>query len=280
MQCADKKGGGQENRDETNAKQQQDEGDKRERTREKEEGGKKHRKQESGEPEKGEHRHGQEHKSNHKQKNNDEGHERQKRHGDEHRRHGQSHHRNKKDELRSKLPRWPTLVIVCIMSLVCGASGAWGYSALFGASQSADKGKSSGKGGKSSEKGGGSDKSGGGDSDSDQGAELKELKKNFGDLDDGIKQLTARIDRLTESLLESRLPVPEYFAGTSRIARMAPAGEESPPILPNALPTQLNVLRRKVDQMSDLPARVHALEELLPVLQEEIKMLEARRAGP
>jgi hypothetical protein len=183
-----------------------------------------------------------------------------------------------------KMPRWPSLLITCVLSLVCGLVGAWGYSALFGASKSDDEGKSSDNGGKSSEKGGGSAKSGGGKSggsDSDQSSQIKGLKTNLEDLHDGITQLTARLDRLTESIMESRLPNPEYFAGTSRIARMAPADAQSPPILPNALPTQMNVLERKVNQMSDLPARIRALEELVLSVREEIQALgNARRTSP
>lgn len=215
----------------------------------------------------------QEREKSKKQSDDDHAEEGQKRH----KQHDHPRGGNKKEKLKRSMPRWPTVVMVCVLSLVFGVGGAWGYSALFGSSKSDEKGKSSDKGGK----GGGSKSGGSSGSDSDQSSEVKELKKNLGDLDDGIKQLTARMDRLTESLVESRLPIPEYVSGTSRIAHMSsPGGEESPPILPNALPTQLNVLQRKVEQMSDLSARVHALEEAVPVLQEEIKMLGAKRTEP
>lgn len=198
--------------------------------------------------------------------------------------HGQARKAKKKlEHMGRKMPRWPTLLIVGVLSFVCGVGGAWGYTALFGPSQSADQGESSNKGGKSSDQGGTSDKSGGaksGQAGSDQSSENKDLKENMEDLDDGITQLTARLDRLTEAIQESRLPIPEYYSGTSRIARMGPASDESPPILPNALPTQLKVLERKVDQMSELPARVSALEELVETMQKEIKMLAARRTEP
>jgi hypothetical protein len=200
--------------------------------------------------------------------------------GDERQRQGAGHKKRKKKKgVRSRLPGWPTLLITAVLALACGVGGAWGYSALFGSSDKQDQDSKKGKG---SDKAGGSGKSGGksGGSDSDPSSDVKGLKKNLGDLDDDIKQLTSRLDRLTESLLESRLPVPEFYPGTSRIARMAPANAESPPILPKALPTQLNMLERKVEQMADLATRVEALEELMPLLQEEIKTLDARRAAP
>lgn len=191
------------------------------------------------------------------------------------RRHGAAQAaKSKLKRVSGKMPHWSALLIVCVLSVICGAGGAWAYSEFFGASQSEDDGKNSAKSDKSSKNGDGaekqSDKSGG--SDSDQDAETSDLSKNLQDLGDGITQLTARLDRLTESIQEAQLPVPEYYSGTSRIARMAPAASaESPPLQPNAVPTQLNVLERKVEQMSDLPARIQSLENAVNSLKEEIR---------
>lgn len=192
------------------------------------------------------------------------------------RRHGAAQSaKNKLKRVGGKMPHWSALLIMCVLSVICGAGGAWAYSEFFGSSQSADEGKNSAKSDNSSKKnGGGSENQSGGKSggsDSDQDAETSDLSKNLEDLSDGISQLTARLDRLTESIQESRLPIPEYYSGTSRIARMAPASAESPPLQPNAVPTQLNVLERKVEQMSDLPARIQSLENAVNSLKEEIQ---------
>jgi hypothetical protein len=223
---------------------------------------------------------GEKHQAKQEGHGHDRGGEERHRHGHHKRQDPARKAKQKLERAGHKMPAWPTLLIICLLSIVCGAVGAWGYSALFGSSQSDAPDKSSDKGGKKSDKGGGSAKSGGDNSagsDSESTSAIKDLKTNLEDLDDGITQLTARLDRLTESIQESRLPTPEFYEGSSRIAKMASANSEAPPILPNALPTQLNVLQRKVQQMADLPARVQALEELLLTLQEEIKTAHAPR---
>jgi len=199
----------------------------------------------------------------------------ERRHHGSQRRHGAAQAaKSKLKRVSGKMPHWSALLIMCVLSVICGAGGAWAYSAFSGSSQSEDDGMNSAKGDKSSKKSGGSEKSSGGKkggSDSDQDAETSDLSKNLEDLGDGISQLTARLDRLTESMQESQLPIPEYYSGTSRIARMSSASAESPPLQPNALPTQLNVLERKVEQMSDLPTRIQSLEDAVNSLKEEIQ---------
>jgi hypothetical protein len=236
VQCAEKNGG-EQNRQKPNAKQQQQD-----------EGGK----QNIGE-----------------QDSDEDDRERPQRQGGNHKQHGHSHHHNKENELKRKMPRWPTLLITCILALVCGAGGALGYSALFGSGK-ADHGKQSGKGEKGGK--GGSGKSG--ESDSDQNSTTDNLKKGLGQLADRMDELGTRIDRLNQATQEGRMQVPQYYPGSSRIERMAPANDGSAPI-PTAFQTQLTVLQHKVDQMEDLPGRVQELDRRLTELQEAINILVA-----
>lgn len=203
----------------------------------------------------------------HQQSDDEKDNEEQK--SDRHQQHGRPHRRNKKDQLKRKLPRWPTLLVTCVLALVCGVGGAWGYSALFASGQ-ANHGKDSGKGGKS-----GGEKSG--ESNSDQGS-TDDIKKGLQQLADNMDQLGTRIDRLNQTAQEAKTPVPQYYPGSSRIERMAPAGDGSAPI-PTAVQTQLTVLERKVEQMDDVPGRVQELERCVTELQEAIKILVEARAA-
>lgn len=177
----------------------------------------------------------------------------------------EEHRAEDKPRSSTTLPSWPVLLITGVLALACGIGGAWTYSAFAGSSSAShhDQGGKGGKGGKSGDKKEGS-------SQSDQGSDSEDLKKQVQQLSDGIDQLGTRIDQLNQSSQESRLPVPQFYPGTSRIEKMVPA-EEGPPI--SRQQTQMTVLERKVEQMADLPKRVQELEERMHEMQEEIKLL-------
>jgi prefoldin subunit 5 len=155
------------------------------------------------------------------------------------------------------------LLLTGTMAIVCGGAGAWGYSRFFESGQSGGHAKNSSKDDQGTKSG--SQKSDA--PESDQGSASESLKKQLQQLADGMDDLGARIERLNKATQEARIPVAQYYPGTSRIERMTTGNEETP-AMQHSSQAQLTVLQRKVEELAGLSARVQEIERRMNELQE------------
>jgi prefoldin subunit 5 len=180
--------------------------------------------------------------------------------------HGRRHGRWKQtqqDRRSRKFPTWQMLLVTGAMAIVCGGAGAWGYSRFLESDKSGRHAKDSSKDDQGA-------KSGSQKSDaleSDQGSASESLKKQLQQLADGMDDLGARIERLNKATQEARIPVAQYYPGTSRIERMTTGNGETP-AMQHSSQAQLTVLQRKVEELAGLSARVQELERRMNELEE------------
>lgn len=180
--------------------------------------------------------------------------------------HGGRHGRSKQtqqDRQSRKFPTWQTLLVTGAMAIVCGGAGAWGYSRFFESDQSGRHAKDSSKDDQGAKSGNQKSEA----PESDQGSASESLKKQLQQLADGMDDLGARIERLNKATQEARIPVAQYYPGTSRIERMATGNGETP-AMQHSSQAQLTVLQRKVEELAGLSTRVQELERRMNALQE------------
>lgn len=217
---------------------------------------------------------------------------RQKGHGDQatNKQNGHSdrqHHRNQRDERngdhqrrrkhKKKLqqaagqPNWKTMAMTALLALVCGVSGAWAYSAMFGPSDKQEKSsdKNDRGGAKSSGKSGGKSDQGGGKSDSgssEGGASAAEIPgfnsaKDAGTFKKELEHLAHRLDLLG-----------------GRIDRMTSSEEQTPPVL-HTIQQKVIDLERELDQVANLPAKISQLDRKVSDLKQEFRELKEQVTG-
>ena len=173
----------------------------------------------------------------------------------------------------SSAANWKTLLLIAVISIVCGAAGAWAMSELASPSkegndknspdqksqtQNGDSGSSKSGKQKSSEKQQGSNKR---DKASNQGGasasdipgftsadDAETLKKQIKHLADRLEQVDRRLDRVQK---------PET---------------DTPPVV-HTLQIQIAELSKEVDQVANLPAQFRRMEHRVSAVEQEFKTL-------